>query len=130
EIAGDLDNIVLMAMNYDPAKRYLSVQHLEEDLLRYLQGRPIAARSASVLYTLKKLVQRNRTVVLTAFVIAAVLIGSVLAYLHQSRKADRRVAQVRTLANSAITDMTDRLQHSSASIETQAALFHSALTYL
>ena len=130
EIAGDLDRIVLMAMNYDPAQRYHSVQHLEEDLLRYLQGRPIAARSASPLYTLRKLVQRNKTVVLTAFAIAAVLIGSVLVYSIQSRKADRRVAQVRTLANSAITDMTDKLQHSSASIETQAALFHRALTYL
>jgi serine/threonine protein kinase len=130
EIAGDLDRIVQMAMNYDPAQRYLSVQHLDDDLLRYLQGRPIAARSASSLYTLKKLVQRNKTVVLTAFVIAAVLISSILVYLRQSRKADRRVAQVRTLANSAITDMTDKLQHSSASIETQAALFHRALTYL
>ena len=40
------------------------------------------------------------------------------------------MAQVRTLADSAITDMTDKLQHSSASIETQAALFQSALTYL
>jgi tetratricopeptide (TPR) repeat protein len=117
-------------MNYDPAQRYLSVQHLEEDLLRYLQGRPIAARNASPLYTMKKLVQRNKTVVLTAFAIAAVVIGSVLVYSIQSRKADRRVAQVRTLANSAITDMTDKLQQSSASIETQAALFHSALTYL
>jgi serine/threonine protein kinase len=130
EIGGDLDRIVLMAMNYDPAQRYLSVQHLEEDLLRYLQGRPIAARRASPIYTLKKLVQRNKTVVLPAFVIAAVLIGSLLLYWTQSRKADRRVAQVRWLANSAITDMTDKLQHSSASIETQAALFHSALTYL
>jgi serine/threonine protein kinase len=130
EIAGDLDRIVLMAMNYDPAQRYLSVQHLDEDLLRYLQGRPIAAGNASPLYTLKKLVQRNKTVVLTAFATVVVLIGSLLAYRIQSRKADRRVAQVRTLANSAITDMTDKLQRSSASIETQAALFHSALTYL
>jgi tetratricopeptide (TPR) repeat protein len=119
-----------MAMNYDPAQRYLSVQHLDDDLLRFLQGRPIAARSASPLYTLKKLVQRNKTVVLTAFVIAALLISSVLIYLRQSRRADHRVAEVRWLANSAITDMTDKLQHSSASVETQAALFHSALTYL
>jgi serine/threonine protein kinase len=130
EIAGDLDRIVQMAMNYDPAQRYHSVQHLEEDLVRYLQGRPIAARNASPLYTLKKLVQRNKIVVLTAFAIVAVLIGSLLVYRIQSRKADRRVAQVRWLANSAITDMTDKLQHSSASVETQAALFHSALTYL
>lgn len=130
EIAGDLDTIVQMAMKYEPARRYLSVQHLEEDLLRYLQGRPIAARSASPLYTLKKLVQRNKTLVLTSFAIAAVLIGSVLVYFRQSRKADGQVAQVKMLADSAITDMTDKLQHSSASIETQAVLFHSALTYL
>jgi eukaryotic-like serine/threonine-protein kinase len=119
-----------MAMNYDPADRYRSVQHLEEDLLRYLQGRAIVARRASPMYTLKKLVQRNKTVVLTALATAAVLIGSVLVYSRQSREADRRVAEMRTLANWAIVDMTDKLQHSSASIETQAALFHSALTYL
>ena len=119
-----------MAMNYDPSQRYLSVQHLEEDLLRYLQGKPIAARNASPLYTLKKLVQRHKTAVLTAFAIVVVLIGSLLVYSIQSRMADRRVKQVRTLADSAISDMTDKLQHSSASTETQAALFHSALTYL
>jgi serine/threonine protein kinase len=130
ELAGDLDKIVLTAMNHEPARRYLSVQHLEEDLLRYLQGRPIAARSGSAIYTLKKLVQRYKTVVLTACAIAAVLSGAILVYSSQSRKADRRVTQIRTLADSAISDMTNKLQHSSVSTETQAALFHSALTYL
>ena len=56
----------MTAMNHDPAQRYRSVQHLEEDLLRYLQGKPIAARNASPIYTLRKLVQRNKTVILTA----------------------------------------------------------------
>jgi serine/threonine protein kinase len=130
EIAGDLDRIVMTAMNHDPAQRYQSVQHLEEDLLRYLKGKPIAARNASRIYTLRKFVQRHKTVLWTACVVAAVLSGSVLVYSIQSRRADRRVAQMRTLADSAISDMTDKLQHSSASIETQAAIFHSALTYL
>lgn len=130
EIAGDLDRIVIMAMNRDPAQRYLSVQHFEEDLLRYLQGEPIAAKSASPLYTLKKLVRRNKAAVLTTCTVTAVLSGSILVHSSQSRMADRRVAQVRSLANSAISDMADKLQHSSASLETQAALFHSALTYL
>jgi serine/threonine protein kinase len=130
EIAGDLDRIVLMAMNRDPAQRYLSVQHFGEDLLRYLQGKPIAAKSASPFYALKKLLQRNRATVLTTCIVTAVLIGSILVHLSQSRKADRRVAEVRSLANSAISEMADKLQQSSASLETQAALFHSALTYL
>src|ERR1700733_7282791 len=130
ELAGDLDRIVTTAMNHDPAQRYRSVQHLEEDLLRYLQGKPIAARSASPIYTLRKLVQRNKTVMLTALAMVVLLSTSLLIYWSQSRKADRRVTQVRALAGAAISDLTDNLQHSSASTKTQAALFHSALTYL
>jgi serine/threonine protein kinase len=130
ELAGDLDRIVTTAMNPDGAQRYRSVQHLEEDLHRYLQGKPIAARNASLAYTLRKLVQRNKTVTLTAFAVIVLLGVSYLIYSSQSRKADRRVSQVRTLAGSAISDLTDKLQHSSASTKTQAALFHSALTYL
>jgi serine/threonine protein kinase len=85
EIAGDLDKIVLMAMNRDPGQRYLSVQHLEEDLLRYLQGKPIAARNASPIYMFRKLMQRNKTVVLTACATTVVLSGSFLVYSRQSR---------------------------------------------
>jgi eukaryotic-like serine/threonine-protein kinase len=44
ELTGDLDKIVVTAMNPSPTQRYSSVQHLEEDLVRYLEGRPIAAR--------------------------------------------------------------------------------------
>src|SRR5580658_8639011 len=66
ELAGDLDRIVMTAMNHDPVQRYRSVQHLEEDLLRYLQGKPIAARNASPIYTLRKLVQRHKTITLTS----------------------------------------------------------------
>jgi serine/threonine protein kinase len=130
ELAGDLDRIVMTAMNHDPAQRYRSVQHLEEDLLRYLQGKPIAARNASSIYTLRKLVQRHKTITLTSLAMIVLLCTSLLIYSSQSRKADRRVTEVRTLADSAISDMTDKLQHSSASTKTQAALFHSALTYL
>jgi eukaryotic-like serine/threonine-protein kinase len=67
---------------------------------------------------------------LAAFAMIVLLSASFLIYSSQSRNADRRVTQVRTLADSAISDMTDKLQHSSASTKTQAALFQSALTYL
>jgi eukaryotic-like serine/threonine-protein kinase len=129
-LIGDLDKIVVTAMHPDPSQRYSSVQHLHEDLARYLDGRPIAARRASVFYTLQKVFQRNKAAVLTLTSILLVVLISGLVYRSQSRKADRRVTQVRTLADSAISDMTDKLQRSSASTETQAALFHSALTYL
>ena len=47
ELSGDLDRIVLMAMDPDPARRYQSAQHFEEDLVRYLEGKPIAARKSN-----------------------------------------------------------------------------------
>jgi eukaryotic-like serine/threonine-protein kinase len=131
EISGDLDRIVLTAMHVDPSQRYQSVQHFDEDLLRYLQGKPIAAKKSSLVYLSKKFVQRHReAAVLAACALLLVPAVSFLVYSRQSRIAERRAKQVRTLANSAISDMTDRLQHSSASTETQAAIFHSALSFL
>src|SRR5271165_7584106 len=44
ELAGDLDRIVLMAMDKDPSRRYPSAEDLDQDLLRFLQGRPVLAR--------------------------------------------------------------------------------------
>jgi eukaryotic-like serine/threonine-protein kinase len=130
ELLGDLDKIVTTAMHSDPSQRYSSVQHLHEDIERYLDGRPIAARSASTFYILKRALRRNKPAVLTLTSILLVLLISGWVYRTQSRKAERRVTQVRSLADTAISEMTDKLQDTSASTETQAALFHSALTYL
>jgi eukaryotic-like serine/threonine-protein kinase len=130
ELSGDLDRIVLKAMDLDPSRRYLSVQHLNEDLLRYLSGKPISARKTTPTYVLSKFAQRHTAAVLTVCTIAIALSGLALLYLKQSRSVDRRVKAVRTLADSAISDMTDKLQDSSASTETQAALFQRALSYL
>jgi len=130
ELSGDLDRIVLKAMDLDPSRRYLSVQHLNEDLLRYLKGKTISARKTTPIYLLTKFARRHKAGVITACIIALALGCLVPLYLRQSRASDRRVKEVRTLADSAISDMTDKLQHSSASTETQAALFQSALSYL
>ena len=130
ELSGDLDRIVLMAMEKDPSRRYLSAQHLEEDLVRFLQGRPVLARKSTSLYRLSKFLQRHKVASLMTCATLVVLVGSVLFSRWQSRRADRRVKQMATLADSAISDMTEKLQLSSTSVETQAAMFQSALNYL
>ncbi|MBB6144770.1 serine/threonine protein kinase [Silvibacterium bohemicum] len=130
ELSGDLDSIVLKAMDIDPSRRYLTVEHFNEDLSRYLQGKPVSARKTTPVYVLNKFVRRHKAAVFAACAIAVILSSLFFLYWRQSRRVDRRVKQVRTLADSAILDMTDKLQHSSASTETQAALFQSALSYL
>lgn len=119
-----------MAMEKDPSRRYLSAQHLEEDLLRFLQGRPVLARKSTSLYRMSKFIQRHKVASLMTCTTLVVLICSILLQRWQSRMADNRVKEVATLANSAISDMTGKLQSSPVSVETQAAMFQSALTYL
>lgn len=130
ELAGDLDRIVQMAMDADRSRRYQSAQHFEEDLLRYLQGKPVAARKATALYRLKKFVQRHKTAWLMTCLTIAVLSVSILLYIWQSRRSDRRLEQVQALTDSTISDLTEKLQQVPDSTEMQASLFRSTLNYL
>src|SRR3974390_86011 len=108
QLAGDLDRIVLMAMEKEPSRRYLSAQHLEEDLLRYSQGRPVVARKSTWFYRSSKFVQRPKVASLMACAMLIVVLASVLVHRWQYRAADRRLKQVTGLADSAISDMTEK----------------------
>ena len=44
-LSGDLDNIVLKALRKEPERRYASVEQLDEDLRRHLEGLPVIARN-------------------------------------------------------------------------------------
>ena len=130
EVGGDLDRITLMAMDKDPSRRYCSAQHLEEDLRRFLQGKPVLAREPTPAYRLSKFVRRHRAASLMTCVTMLVILAAVLLHLWQSHTADRHVKQIEALADSAISDLTEKLQQSPASTEAQASLFQSALKYL
>jgi serine/threonine protein kinase len=79
-VAGDLDWIVMKALEKDPNRRYDTPGSFAEDVERYLRREAIEARPPSALYQLKKLAQRHRTAVVTGLVVAAaLLIGTVVA---------------------------------------------------
>jgi tetratricopeptide (TPR) repeat protein len=59
-LKGDLDTIVLTALQKEPARRYPSAAALLEDLRRFRQGRPVLARPDSRAYRLRKFVNRHR----------------------------------------------------------------------
>jgi len=54
----DLDRIVLKAMQKAPGERYTSAAELSEDLGRYLEGLPVAARSGSVARETRRALRR------------------------------------------------------------------------
>ena len=88
-LRGDLDNIVLMAMRKDPARRYTSVGLLAEDIRRHLEGRPVFARKDTFRYRTGKFVSRNKTAVAAAALVFLTLIAGIVATLRQAQIARR-----------------------------------------
>ncbi len=75
-VAGDVDTILLRALDPDSGRRYATVQALIEDLERVLENRPIRAKRNAWTYRVGKFVQRNTvTVSLTTALCLAVLAG-------------------------------------------------------
>jgi eukaryotic-like serine/threonine-protein kinase len=95
-LRGDLDAILLKALERKPDERYASAQDLRSDLYRYLDGVPVSARRQTAGYRATRFVRRN---VLGLSVVAALLLA-VLAgaaiYVLQARS----VAQARDMAAS------------------------------
>jgi serine/threonine protein kinase len=98
-LQGDLDNIVLMALRKDPRSRYSSAAQLSEDLERYLEDLPVAARPETLRYRGRKFLRRNRAAV--AITAAAILLlvtfmASLLAQRRQlARERDKARGQPR-----------------------------------
>ena len=89
---GDLDNIVLMALRKEPQRRYGSVEALSEDIQRYLEGRPVAARKGTLTYRTGKFVGRHWVGVSAAVIVLAAIIGgaALATYgLVRARRAER-----------------------------------------
>ncbi len=95
ELSGDLDNIILMALRKEPERRYSSVEQFSEDILRYLQGRPVLARESTFRYRAGKFVLRNRMGVVASAAAVAALLGGVFVSSWEAHRANAalRVAE-------------------------------------
>jgi eukaryotic-like serine/threonine-protein kinase len=107
EVRGDLDWIILKAMEKDRTHRYDTARGLANDIRRHLEDEPVQARPPSARDRIGKFVRRNRTPVLAAAVaLAAVLAGTAattLGFLH-AREEQRRAQQAAMTADQ-VTDL-------------------------
>ncbi|HEY7637922.1 MAG TPA: serine/threonine-protein kinase [Gemmatimonadales bacterium] len=94
-LRGDLDTIVLKALQKEPARRYPSAEALLEDLRRYQSGLPISARPDSFAYRTRKFLKRHRAGVVAGVALLVALIGGLTATVWQARAAAREAATAR-----------------------------------
>ncbi len=94
----DLDWIIAKALAYEPERRYGAVGELRQDLLDFLDRRPVSARPKSWSYLAQKFLQRHRLMVgmsglvlLTLFVGLGLTARATLAE-HRARTHAERVS--------------------------------------
>jgi len=96
QLRGDLDWIVIKAMEKDRVRRYQTANALALDVQRCLDNEPILARPPSQIYRLQKLVRRNKIVCAAGSVTLIALVGSstISTWLLIKERAARQRAVV------------------------------------
>jgi serine/threonine protein kinase len=121
-LSGDLDWIVMKALEKDRQRRYETANGLALDIQRHLNHEPVMARPPSRFYRLRKLVRRNRVVFAAGSAVAAALViglGTSTWLFLREREAHQRAV--------AAEQQQTRLRHEAEVREkiSQAALFVS-----
>jgi eukaryotic-like serine/threonine-protein kinase len=118
-LRGDLDNIVLKAIESEPARRYASAGALADDLERYLAGEPVAAHPPSRLYRMRKFVARHRLAMAGTALFSVAVLAALAVALWQADRAQREA-----------TRATEQTQRAEAVRDFLVSVFESADTGL
>jgi non-specific serine/threonine protein kinase/serine/threonine-protein kinase len=116
-VDAELDWVILKALRKEPERRYESVERLADDVRRLLEGLPVHAAPDSRAYRARKFVSRHRWGVAASVLLAASLVGGIVATTWQARRADaqralaeERLQSARRLANAMIFELNDALE--------------------
>ncbi len=95
DVPADIAAIVAKALRKEPEGRYASVEHLSDDVRRYLDGFPVRAHEGHWRYLTGKFVRRHRLAVAFSTVLLGVLLaaGVLLTGLNQQYKRERDTAR-------------------------------------
>ncbi|MEP0847119.1 MAG: serine/threonine protein kinase, partial [Phycisphaerae bacterium] len=136
-LRGDVETILLKALEKERSRRYPSASELAADIRRFLRDEPIAARPASAFYQLSKFARRHRALVFAAGAAAVALVLGLAATTWQmsrarqaEARATQRFEQVRKLARTFLFDVSDQVQALQGSRQTVEFIVRTAREYV
>ena len=136
-LSGDLDTIVLRALNKEPQRRYGSVEQFAEDIRRHLEGRPVTARRDSWNYRAGKFAIRHKLGVTASALVVTAVLGGVVATVREARiaasnerHAEQRFNDVRKLANSLMFEIHDSIVDLPGATPARKLIVQRSLEYL
>jgi WD40 repeat protein/predicted Ser/Thr protein kinase len=132
-LRGDIETIVVKALDKDRTRRYQSAAELADDIRRYLKGEPILAKHDSAFYILRKQLTRYRHAVAAGVLFVVALIAfstyawyqreqAVVAWSHEA-EAGRRAEDQRKIA------VHERERADAKSAELRQNLYGSAIAF-
>ncbi len=121
-VRGDLDWIVMKALEKDRTRRYETANGVAMDVQRYLNNEPIVARPPSKTYRFQKLVRRNKGAVAAAIaVLLALCLGMGLSlYLFIQERAARQRAVAAELEQARLRKQAEQALVLEAQLRQQA----------
>jgi WD40 repeat protein len=121
-LRGDLDWIVMKALEKDRSRRYETANTLALDLQRHLNHEPVSAGPPSAAYRLIKLVRRNRM----AFAAGAVILALLAAGIAVGKWQAGRVAHAETLLKQEHGGKTEAMKEADTEREKKDRLLWAA----
>jgi tetratricopeptide (TPR) repeat protein len=94
-VRGELDWIVMKALEKDRNRRYQTANGLARDVQRYLAGEPVEAGPPSAGYRLRKYAQKHRAALAMAGAFAVVLVVATTISVWQAIRATREGTRAR-----------------------------------
>ncbi len=114
-LAGDLDAVLLKALEKEPARRYGSAEAFARDLRRHLRGMPVHARPPSAAYLAGRFLRRHRVGAALAVLTVALVVGWATTATLQGRRlaAERDRARLEAVKAERVTAFVTDLFHAS-----------------
>jgi len=103
-LQGDLDTILAKALKSEPSERYGSVAEFADDLRRFSEHLPIAARADAFGYRAAKFVRRHERVLAAAAVVVAV-VGSLIVFYTTRLSTERDRARLEAERSSKVSEL-------------------------
>jgi tetratricopeptide (TPR) repeat protein len=114
-LRGELDWVVMKALEKDRNRHYESAGAFAADVQRYLHDEPVQAGPPSARYRVRKFLRRNRGSVLTVTAVLLALVGGIIATTFQAvraTRADRHAQAQRRRAYQTVNDIFTRVSES------------------
>jgi eukaryotic-like serine/threonine-protein kinase len=129
-LKGDLEFVLMKALRTEPQERYATTEQISEDLLNYLESRPISSRTGDNWYAARKFLRRYWLPVTATTLAVAGLAGGMFVANRQRAVAQLRYSEVRQLANIVLFDFERSIREVPGTLEARNLVASTGQRYL